>query len=92
MSEIKAGELGIIVHSLKGLNLGKIVQCICVLGELKFMHVGIARAIEVDQDLPTGEGTTRFVPIAWVHSLRDTDGADEVNAIAQRKSGREVKA
>jgi len=90
MSEIKAGELGIIVRSMAG-NEGVIFTCLRVIDSFKFEELGFLRTVEIDRVLKSKQGRpVSHLPIAWVRPIRDTDGADEVNAIAQRKSGREV--
>jgi len=92
MSEIKAGELGIIVRSMAG-NEGLIFTCLRVIDSFEFEELGFCRSVEIDRVLIGKKGRpVSHVPIAWVRPIRDTGGADEVNAIAQRKSGREVGA
>lgn len=78
------GDLAIVVESVLGINVGKIVQCIKVVGEHSLY--GTVWEISCKEELVTeygGKGNKAHIPQKWLKKIKpgDLDEKDELSKL-----------
>lgn len=85
----KQGDLAVIVRSVTGSNLGKVVRCLSYAGEVYALRpegtFGPFPRWKIDRELPGWDGVSRpYVFDKNLRPLRDNDGDDETLARASK--------
>lgn len=71
----KSGDLAVLVRSVTGKNVGRIVTCDCQ--DRVFWAGTMYEGWITEPELTSVNGARCVVPDAWLRPLRDTDGEDE---------------
>lgn len=83
-NELRPGDLAIIIESVLGINVGKIVQCAKVVGEHSLY--GIVWEVSCKEEIVTeygGKGNKVHVPQKWLKKIKpgDLDEKDELTKL-----------
>jgi len=73
----KPGDRAVVIKTLTGKQIGKIVECVRIIGNVHFAHGLMAPAWETNPPLVGTDGMRTVCPDPWLSPIRDQPGEDE---------------